>query len=92
MTTLREAAQMALEALDNLYLPGELERVNAAIVTLRAALAQEEMAEPVGWLTSPRGVFRENPSWKLDAPQSVWWRIPLYVAPPATPAGIGDDK
>jgi hypothetical protein len=42
MTDLRIAAQQALEALDNLYLPGELKRVNAAINALRAALAQPE--------------------------------------------------
>jgi hypothetical protein len=46
MSTLREAAQQALEALENLYLPGELERVNAAITALRDALAQQEQ-EPV---------------------------------------------
>jgi hypothetical protein len=40
MTTLRTAAQQALEALDNLYLPGELERVNAAITALKAALKE----------------------------------------------------
>jgi hypothetical protein len=38
----REIVEQALEALDNLYLPGELKRVNAAINALRAALAQPE--------------------------------------------------
>jgi hypothetical protein len=45
MTTLREAAQQALEALEKLYLPGELERVNAAITALRAALEQPDRAQ-----------------------------------------------
>jgi len=38
----RELLKQALEALDNLYLPGELERVNAAITAIRAALAKPE--------------------------------------------------
>jgi hypothetical protein len=42
MNDLRTAAQRALEALNKLYLPGELERVNAAITALRAALAQQD--------------------------------------------------
>ena len=40
MTDLRKAAEAALDALDRLYLPGELARVNAAINALRAALEQ----------------------------------------------------
>ena len=45
MTTMqidRAVVEQALEALDKLYLPGELERVNAAITALRAALAQQD--------------------------------------------------
>ena len=41
VVALRLVAQQALEALDGLYLPGELERVNAAITALRAVLAQQ---------------------------------------------------
>ena len=45
MTPKQEAAlRQALEALDGLYLPGELERVNKAIIALREALAA--VAEP----------------------------------------------
>ena len=42
MNDLQTAAQQALEALDGLYLPGELERVNAAITALRAAIKAVE--------------------------------------------------
>ena len=45
VAALRLTSKQALEALDGLYLPGELERVNAAITAMRAALAQQ--AEPV---------------------------------------------
>ena len=37
-----EAMKQALEALDGLYEPGELERVNKAITTLRQAIAEAE--------------------------------------------------
>ena len=49
-----EALKLALEALDKLYLPGELERVNAAITALRAALEQpQQERDPAarnGWV------------------------------------------
>lgn len=47
MTDLHEAAKQALEALESLYLPGELKRVNASITALKAALEQPDQAEPV---------------------------------------------
>ena len=40
-----EAMKQALEALDGLYEPGELERVNKAITTLRQAIAEAEKQE-----------------------------------------------
>ena len=51
MTTLREAAQQALEALEE-YAPqhGNPDDMDAAITTLRAALAQQEQ-EPVAWIS-----------------------------------------
>ena len=58
MTPKQEAAlRQALEALDGLYLPGELERVNKAIIALREALAEQsapvasphKQQEPVAW-------------------------------------------
>ena len=42
-----EAMKQALEALDGLYEPGELERVNKAITALRTAIEQAEKQEPV---------------------------------------------
>ena len=50
MTELEKAAKLALEALDGLYLPGELERVNKAITALRKALAEQPAQEPVAWM------------------------------------------
>ena len=46
MKTQTEALNLALKALDGLYLPGELERVNKAITAIKEALAQPEQ-EPV---------------------------------------------
>ena len=60
MTPKQEAAlRQALEALDGLYLPGELERVNKAIIALREALAEQsapvasphKQQEPVAWIS-----------------------------------------
>tara|TARA_R110000868_G_C10906662_1_gene764666 strand:+ start:618 stop:1088 length:471 start_codon:yes stop_codon:yes gene_type:complete len=43
-----EALKLALEALDGLYMPNELERVNKAILAINEALAQPAaQAEPV---------------------------------------------
>ena len=42
-----EVMKQALEALDNLYLPGELERVNAALPVLRQAIAEAEQKTPL---------------------------------------------
>lgn len=79
MTDLREAAQMALEALeyaeqnhggDDCYFD--------AIEALRAALAQQEQ-EPVAWMhTTATGnvYFRKKPQDKVFNPQ------PVYTAPP----------
>ena len=37
-------------------------------------------AEPVGWLESPHGAFKANPAFKLDAPKSISWSFPVYLA------------
>jgi hypothetical protein len=50
MTTQTEAMRLALEALDELYLPGELERVNKAITALREALAEQFCDSHCTWL------------------------------------------
>jgi hypothetical protein len=50
MTTQTEAMKLALEALDELYLPGELERVNKAITALREALAEQFCDSHCTWL------------------------------------------
>ena len=81
MTTLREAAQQALEALEY---DGLLKK-RQAIAALRAALAQQDepVQEPVAWMESPHGAIRANPNYKCMFPsQLLHWRIPLYTAPP----------
>jgi hypothetical protein len=39
--------------------------------------------EPVAWMESPHGAIRANPLYRITAPQSLAWSIPLYAAPPA---------
>jgi Zn-finger domain-containing protein len=62
--------QQALEALDNLYLPGELERVNAAITALRSALA----------IIKPE--IKGNKTWKRLSDQDI---SDAYIKWDATP-------
>ena len=92
MTTLREAAQLALEALERLdewlkicsggtgLMPDELNTITA----LRAALAQQDgPVEPVAWL-APDGSVRETTAAKSFG-EWVWGPDdfkPLYTAPP----------
>ena len=87
MTTLREAAQQALEALEtNRYAVAnqaphlDVMEYNAAITSLRAALAQQdEPVEPVAWL------------YEAGADRTLHWHkpplygTPLYLAPPRCP-------
>ena len=69
MTTLREAAQQALEALENgaIARPGWVPDYDDAITSLRAALA--EQAQPVAWTVKDEGLY--------------WAVVPLYTTPPA---------
>jgi hypothetical protein len=41
------------------------------------------MQQPVGWIESPHGKFRRNYAFKLQAPQTVAWSIPVYFEPPS---------
>ena len=41
----------------------------------------KQKPEPVAWMESPYGEIRANPLYKIDAPQSVAWSIPLYTHP-----------
>ncbi len=73
MTTLREAAEMALDALNRLK---TREHVKIEIAVLRAALAEESKAEPVAWMD------REGDIYKM--PEIKGWAPPhtmLYTAP-----------
>lgn len=76
MTTLREAAQMALDAL-RMWEKGASNgsSTHKAIEALRAALAQPEQ-EPVAWMDAhdPTEIYYRKP------PQGDV--VPLYLAPP----------
>ena len=45
-----------------------------------AALEQPE--EPVAWVESPHGAIRANPLYRITAPQSLAWSIPLFTHSP----------
>ena len=76
MTTLREAAQMALDALDSDNPDIQLR----AATHLRAALAQPEQ-EPVAWFME--GTFEDGtPSFTQVCETDPEFYVPLYTAPP----------
>ena len=80
MTTLREAAQQALEALEKAHPKPYNEDIRAhveAIVALRAALEQPEQ-EPVAWWNPQYG----TDSYAFSDEKSDEWRVPLYTHPP----------
>ena len=91
MTTLREAAQQALEALQEYQYKGApFLACDGAVAALRASLAQqaepvETVREPVAWihtdLDKPRVKFLE---WSEDEPgyRGRWIKTPLYTTPP----------
>ena len=74
MTDLRKAAELALEALEDVF---DLEKKDvAAIQALRQALAQEE--KPVAWHEPDSyGNVTTYKEWAIEH----GWR-PLYTAPP----------
>jgi len=84
MTTLREAAQQALEALEESEQHyGSDSALRDAIQILRTALEQPEQ-EPVAWMDDfgnafPLGAVKGAGSWRDDH-QRNW--IPLYTQPP----------
>lgn len=88
MTSLREAAQQALESLEALWQDGPggfptawHSRAITAVTALRAALEQPEPdPEPVAWMQKSTGVIRSD--WHFDKSGYV----PLYAVPPLEPA------
>jgi len=86
MTTLRTAAQQALEALDKAtrYMSdSDYRKLNDAIDILKAALEQPEQ-EPVAWMEDfgnafPLGAVKGAGSWRDDH-QRNW--MPLYTHQP----------
>jgi hypothetical protein len=56
-------------------------RARVSIEAVRSALEQDER-EPVGWLESPHGAFRANLLYRMTAPQSIAWSIPVYITLP----------
>ena len=89
MTTLRSAAQQALEALyEETAWFGPTPKGAAAITALRAALAQqhEPVQEPVGWMYPDdyAGILKHQS--RAEVFQKAWCNpavcVPLYTAPP----------
>jgi hypothetical protein len=82
MSTLREAAQQALEALEATHYDvgsAERQRLQAvdAITALRAALAQQEQEqEPVAWMLTDDSGMRFV---SVDRPHPDF--VPLYTTP-----------
>jgi len=92
MTDLIEAARTALDALDGsadfadmMACVDTATEIRDAANALRAAIEAAEKAEPVAWLEGPYGEFRANPGYRIAAPQSVTWSIPLYAGTPKEP-------
>ena len=81
ITTLRTAAQQALEALESAEVdPHSSDAVYKAITALRAALA-EPVQEPVAWMVYTEDgksvCVTDNPADFIE-----WRSLPLYTAPP----------
>jgi hypothetical protein len=93
MTTLREAAQQALEALHEIAWCNDsrwqTDRAETVIPALRAALAQEEQ-EPVAWrdpVTDDIVSVAHRATWETDyglggKGRAATYIEPLYTAPP----------
>lgn len=93
MSDLRKAAQQALEAL--LHRTGgsdEVQRIDAAITALCAALAQEQaepVQEPVAWIYPDdyAGILKHQS--RAEVFQKAWCNpavcVPLYTTPPQRP-------
>ena len=80
MTTLREAAQQALEALQyHVEMTRPVDRTSEAIFNLRAALAQPDQ-RPVAWTYQNSYTNQEYLVWKKGTGGRNW--TPLYTAPP----------
>ena len=80
-----EVMKQALEALDGLYEPGELERVNKAITTLRTAIEQAEKQKPVAWRAKDangRWMYGDVPAPELPSGQAEFLGV---IATPAAP-------
>ena len=85
MTTLREAAQQALEALEKE--PADYadwtRTMKAARATLRTALAEqpaEQQQEPVAWMCSNTKLLHKGYQ-MFSATRGGDWNIPVYTAP-----------
>ena len=96
MTTLREAAQQALEALEQIRTPLRINTaldaydVSRAITALRNALA-EPVQEPVAWMHKKTDLLRKE----TNKPKGADWDsdhwAPLYTHPVPQPVELTDD-
>ena len=100
ITTLREAAQQALAAMDYMLNNGEWYQAQERADALRAALA-EPVQEPVAWIHKETGLLRREISrpkgadwdstyWEPRGWDSTYWE-PLYASPAPTAEDIAQD-
>ena len=83
--TLKEAAQQALEVLDNFVDdPRCQKQIDDAITALRAALAEPEQ-EPVAWMCANEELVWKGYS-RFSQSKGGDWNIPVYTRPPACEA------
>ena len=88
-----DTVRRLVAALDTITTELGDERFDGLISAGRALLAAPQ-PHPVGWLESPYGAFRANPLHKIDAPQSVAWSLPVYLAaaPPQAAQETADER
>ena len=97
MTDLRQAAQQALEALENhegnyKLTDAQCVRVDDAITALSEALAQPEQ-EPVAWMSQANNFLSPREFTTADAALYGW--TPVYTTPPAAQrpwVGLTDEE
>jgi hypothetical protein len=55
--------------------------VTVLVEDVIASLRAQADAQPVGWLISPNGAFRENPVSRVSGPTTLEWKLPVYLHP-----------
>ena len=93
MTTLREAAQLALDLIEANFPQLPDAPAYAVMEALHKALEAEQQAEPVAWV-NPDGLksMRENKYTHISATKQNWATKPLYTNPQPAQQPLTDDQ